>query len=214
MHISISKVNFKSIGINIAKVDFSLYDVVNYKDEYITLSALEDGTITITIPSDVNATYATYLSYSKDKSNWTPTTIDSTKQTISIPVSSGEDVYLKGEAKQWCTIYYNLQINSNCDIIASGNTMSLLYGDDFKGKTVFPVGSEYTFMRLFMDNSHLINAENLVLPTTILTPYCYQHMFQGCTSLTTAPELPATTLADSCYCRYVPAARDRVPTSC
>ena len=24
-------------------------------------------------------------------------------------------------------------------------------------------------------------------------------MFQGCTSLTTAPELPATTLADSCY---------------
>ena len=24
-------------------------------------------------------------------------------------------------------------------------------------------------------------------------------MFEGCTSLTTAPELPATTLADSCY---------------
>ena len=28
---------------------------------------------------------------------------------------------------------------------------------------------------------------------------CYRFMFQGCTSLTTAPELPATTLAESCY---------------
>ena len=29
--------------------------------------------------------------------------------------------------------------------------------------------------------------------------YCYEYMFQGCTSLTTAPVLPATTLANSCY---------------
>ena len=28
---------------------------------------------------------------------------------------------------------------------------------------------------------------------------CYSHMFEFCTSLTTAPSLPATTLADSCY---------------
>ena len=32
--------------------------------------------------------------------------------------------------------------------------------------------------------------------------YCYQHMFQGCTSLTQAPELPAITLGDNCY-RYM-----------
>ena len=32
-----------------------------------------------------------------------------------------------------------------------------------------------------------------------VTDYCYNSMFSGCTSLTTAPELPATTLADSCY---------------
>ena len=29
-----------------------------------------------------------------------------------------------------------------------------------------------------------------------LADYCYDHMFYGCTSLTTAPSLPATTLAD------------------
>jgi hypothetical protein len=37
------------------------------------------------------------------------------------------------------------------------------------------------------------------LPATTLADYCYQQMFYNCTSLTTAPELPATTLADSCY---------------
>ena len=31
---------------------------------------------------------------------------------------------------------------------------------------------------------------------------CYYNMFYGCTSLTTAPELPATTLANNCY-RYM-----------
>lgn len=35
--------------------------------------------------------------------------------------------------------------------------------------------------------------------TTILNAYCYYFMFHGCTSLTTAPALPATTLANNCY---------------
>lgn len=34
---------------------------------------------------------------------------------------------------------------------------------------------------------------------TILTYGCYEQMFWGCTSLTTAPELPAMTLAEYCY---------------
>ena len=37
------------------------------------------------------------------------------------------------------------------------------------------------------------------LPATTLGNYCYDGMFQGCTSLTTAPALPATTLANYCY---------------
>ena len=38
-----------------------------------------------------------------------------------------------------------------------------------------------------------------VLPATTLRYGCYVSMFEGCTSLTTAPALPATTLAGSCY---------------
>ena len=39
------------------------------------------------------------------------------------------------------------------------------------------------------------------LPATTLDHRCYYEMFRGCSSLTTAPELPATTLADYCYFR-------------
>ena len=37
------------------------------------------------------------------------------------------------------------------------------------------------------------------LPATTLANDCYNNMFKGCTGLTTAPELPATTLASYCY---------------
>ena len=50
------------------------------------------------------------------------------------------------------------------------------------------------------------NIENLLDYETVsagghptMAEYCYRYMFEGCTSLTTAPELPATTLANSCY---------------
>ena len=50
------------------------------------------------------------------------------------------------------------------------------------------------------------NIENLLDYATVasgkhptMAKFCYSQMFYGCTSLTQAPELPATTLAKSCY---------------
>ena len=37
------------------------------------------------------------------------------------------------------------------------------------------------------------------LPATKLAEYCYDSMFKGCTSLTEAPYLPATSVVDYCY---------------
>ena len=51
--------------------------------------------------------------------------------------------------------------------------------------------------RMFQDCSSLTTAPDL--PLTTLANHCYQFMFSNCSSLTTAPELPATTLADMCY---------------
>ena len=53
------------------------------------------------------------------------------------------------------------------------------------------------FCYLFLNCSVLTSAPEL--PATTLANYCYYKMFNGCTKLTSAPVLPATTLAYSCY---------------
>ena len=53
------------------------------------------------------------------------------------------------------------------------------------------------FCYLFKDCSVLTSAPEL--PATTLESYCYYGMFYGCTKLTSAPVLPATTLTNSCY---------------
>ena len=53
------------------------------------------------------------------------------------------------------------------------------------------------FCSLFKDCAVLTSAPEL--PATTLANECYHCMFSGCTSLTAAPKLPATTLADYCY---------------
>ena len=53
------------------------------------------------------------------------------------------------------------------------------------------------FRYLFYDCSVLTSAPEL--PAKTLAKDCYKSMFFNCTSLTSAPKLPATTLAGSCY---------------
>lgn len=61
------------------------------------------------------------------------------------------------------------------------------------------IPNNYCFYSLFSFCTSLTTAPEL--PATTLATRCYQYMFYGCTSLTTAPELPATTLANVCYGR-------------
>ena len=53
------------------------------------------------------------------------------------------------------------------------------------------------FCFLFLNCSVLTSAPEL--PATTLANYCYRDMFKSCTKLTSTPELPATTLANYCY---------------
>ena len=56
---------------------------------------------------------------------------------------------------------------------------------------------DYCFRNLFRDCTGLTTAP--ALPATTLAAYCYYGMFYNCPGLTTAPALPATTLATQCY---------------
>ena len=57
--------------------------------------------------------------------------------------------------------------------------------------------TDYAFCDLFQNCTSLTTAPEL--PATTLQLRCYSNMFNGCTSLTTTPELPATTLTPYCY---------------
>ena len=57
--------------------------------------------------------------------------------------------------------------------------------------------SNARFFGLFDNCTVLTSAPDL--PATTLADNCYSNMFWGCSSLTTAPELPAKTLAKDCY---------------
>lgn len=56
---------------------------------------------------------------------------------------------------------------------------------------------DWCYFNLFRYCTSLTTAPKL--PATTLGAYCYYSMFEGCSSLITPPELPATTLSEGCY---------------
>lgn len=59
--------------------------------------------------------------------------------------------------------------------------------------------SKYAFFALFEGCTSLLSAPEL--PATTMEYGCYSQMFSGCTALKSAPELPAEALAYNCYGR-------------
>lgn len=134
------------------------------------------------------------VNYSLDNGKtWTELAANTSSPTV----TTGNKIMWKGELTPNSS--YGIGIfSSSGRFNVEGNAMSLLYGNNFKGQTDL-VGKNKAFYRLFDGNTNVINAKNLSLPATTLASSCYRNMFNGCTALTTAPELPATTLADYCY---------------
>ena len=114
-----------------------------------------------------------------------------------ITLDMGDTVYIKGNnSGGFSTSSRNYnQFQMTGKISASGNIMSLLYEDNFEEQLTIP--GEYCFYCMFYGCTALTTAPEL--PATTLANYCYRYMFRDCTSLTTAPELPATTLTILCY---------------
>ena len=90
---------------------------------------------------------------------------------------------------------YRWTLNGS-SISCTGNIESLLdYETVAAGQ--HPAMAEKCYRNMFSGCTSLTTAPSL--PATTLVNYCYRNMFSGCTSLTTAPSLPATTLANFCY---------------
>ena len=80
-------------------------------------------------------------------------------------------------------------------VASSGNILTLVDYDNYNN-SMLDTSSAY-FARLFQNCTVLTSAPEL--PTMSLAFECYALMFSGCTSLTKAPALPATTLIWGCY---------------
>ena len=82
------------------------------------------------------------------------------------------------------------------DIKCIGNIENLLdYVTVASGE--HPAMATNCYNSMFYDCTSLTQAP--VLPATTLANACYRSMFDGCTALTQAPALPATTLVIKCY---------------
>ena len=200
-HVSIKQIpaatsgDYSTDAVYMATVDY--IDITPEKN-YFTIKSLGDGNVTISIPAEIDSSYMTSISYSKDRINWTDTAINNTAQTITIPVVTNDKVFIKGTGNSISNGTKYINITSSADYEVSGNAMSLFYGENFANKTAFP-GGNYALCGLFRGSTTLVNSKDLVLPATTALNGCYDSMFRGCTALRTAPNLPATTLYSGCY---------------
>lgn len=89
--------------------------------------------------------------------------------------------------------------NTQTGAYAYGNIMSLVYGDDLANAD-YSASTNFNFYGLFgRPDNVLVDASALLLPQLNVPSSGYAHMFYGCTSLTGAPELPATTVGRHSY---------------
>ena len=163
----------------------------------LTIEAMEAGAqVTFTFASVVTDGSVEYRTWNGTAwSDW----VAYPGGTIVKLAAAGDKLQLRGDNAAYAagSDYSNILFDMDCYVY--GNIMSLITSTGFSAAT--ELTGSMTFARLFFNNDHLKShaTNQLLLPATTLAANCYAHMFDGCTSLTTALALPAETLAYKCY---------------
>ena len=118
---------------------------------------------------------------------------------IEIELNPTDRVYIKSDyvLDESGTPKFHFTNANGTRLRARGNIASLLYGTGDEYITKYTIAAQYCYKSMFDNCTSLIQAPEL--PATTLASNCYNSMFSGCTDLTQAPRLSATTLADYCY---------------
>ena len=171
---------------------------------YVTFSAESEQTFTMDFKPDdyVSETFTLgegdYFEYSVGGGKWTKfTSTISDEKAVAFGGAKG-NLRLRGKSSKGTTNH--TQCYSTIKFTTSGSPVKCT-GDirtliDYKNYATTST-NDARFINLFKNNTQLTSAPEL--PATTLANHCYEKMFYGCTSLATAPVLPATTLAPSCY---------------
>ena len=167
-----------------------------YSSQYLTFESRSNDNEIRWWKQVVNQNGKTISASTDNGNTWTSYTSSggSGNGTLIATLNSGDTIIFKGEN----AAYENQgSFRTTGDYDVYGNIMSLVSGDSFENATLT---SGTTFSFLFLGGvGSVVNAENLILPATSLTEYCYHGLFNANTKLVTTPQLPATTLASHCY---------------
>ena len=135
------------------------------------------------------------LQTSTNGSSWTPYNIG---DVITVPNAGGK-VYFAAVVSNY-TIASSpsdfYKFVTTGEFEASGNVNSLLEEDPNIARTMRLEGRQFCYVCLFSGTALTTAPE---LPATTLAYGCYAMMFQNCSLLTQAPVLPTEYLADFCY---------------
>jgi len=184
-------------GVTSSTVSETCHYKHDYSQDYLTFKITSGGTIGWKANNSTHGDKA--IQYSINDGEWTEL-IASAATTVS--VNTNDIVRFKGTNTSYGSIAGGKVSNAGFDsngtatFEAYGNTMSLIYGDNFSSQTAL-TGS-YNFAQMFR-GTKIESAENLIFPAATTTSGNCRATFENCTLLTTAPELPATTVYNQCY---------------
>ena len=196
-------------------------DYNGYHLKYFTIDILNDGVFTFgPVSEQANNTGYNYypenftVDYSINDDEWVSVVVPTSG--ITLDVFTGDKIRFRGTNtyycytsgadphKQWYFVFGvgteeakgSGYTKTTAKFNVYGNTMSLLYGDDFVEQTILP--SNFVFCGLF-NGAMVVSAENMILPAPVLTENCYRAMFSHATYLTISPVLPAKNIVSGCY---------------
>ena len=116
--------------------------------------------------------------------------------TITLP-NVGDKVYFRAGEGGNTAMASSINDCNNFSIITGRIAASGNIMSLLNGGSPDSIIATYCYSNMFNGCTSLVQAPEL--PATTLKNYCYSNMFKGCTSLAQAPELPATTLNTYCY---------------
>lgn len=169
---------------------------------YVTFSAESEQTFTMNFqPQSVYDAFSLgegeYFEYSVGGGKWTKfTSTISVENAVAFGGAKG-NLRLRGKSSKGTAVS-----DTNYSTISFGNTTAVSCTGDIRTlidyKSYASANTENArFCYLFSGCTALSTAPEL--PAMTLADHCYSGMFADCSSLTQAPQLPAQTLKDRCY---------------
>ena len=134
-----------------------------------------------------------------------PLTFEALEDGLSIKLKNQQGVFeYKIDDGNWEKLYLNKStpaINVGQKISFRANATPIIPSELLEGEEIAGIGTFVInkYVRASGSPMSLLYGENTTI--TEVMPWAFAHLFKGCDKLTTAPELPATTIGDYCYYR-------------